>query len=518
MVYKFCMYNECKKNAYYDDPGGKGRYCGTHKSITMINIRSKKCEFENCNMLNPVFDYPGGKRRYCFTHKKDGMIDVKTRRCKHSECDKRPCFGNSKDGAIYCLEHKLPDMYDIKHKMCIYDNCKVRASFDKPGGKGKYCEEHKEPDMIDVKHAHCEYINCNIRPTFGYPFKKAQYCVVHKIDGMIDVINKYCEKENCIRVNPSFDIIGGKGRFCFEHKLDNMINIKSLRCLYEGCKKIATFGILNDIAQYCNEHKTSEMVDIKHKKCNECNTRAIYGKAGSNPIYCAKHRKLGMIKRPNSNCIIKGCNQKAIYGTFITANHCNNHKTTDDINILENKCILCGLNMILDNNQKCEFCNPQPNSKNYLTKQNKLMTYLDSLGLYGITTDKIINNGECGKERPDRVYDLNDKIIIIECDENQHKDREKSCEITRMKNISQSFGGIPVYFIRWNPDKYKLFHSSHIPESLTARHKLVGKLLFDIHHNKYKMPHALLSVLYLYYDNWNGIENQVWDIITPFDS
>jgi len=86
-----------------------------------------------------------------------------------------------------------------------------------------------------------------------------------------------------------------------------------------------------------------------------------------------------------------------------------------------------------------------------LAKQNDLMNYLDARDLKGVSTDIVIDKGECGKERPDRVYDFGDKIVILECDEYQHRDRQCLCEQTRMVNIGQSFGGIPVYFIRWNP-------------------------------------------------------------------
>jgi hypothetical protein len=52
-----------------------------------------------------------------------------------------------------------------------------------------------------------------------------------------------------------------------------------------------------------------------------------------------------------------------------------------------------------------------------LAKQNTLMDFLDNVGFQGNSTNKIIEGGICGLERPDRVYDFGDKIIILECDE-----------------------------------------------------------------------------------------------------
>jgi hypothetical protein len=50
------------------------------------------------------------------------------------------------------------------------------------------------------------------------------------------------------------------------------------------------------------------------------------------------------------------------------------------------------------------------------------MDSLDARDLKGDSTDKIVEGGICGKERPDRIYDLGDKIIVLECDEHQHRE------------------------------------------------------------------------------------------------
>jgi len=63
------------------------------------------------------------------------------------------------------------------------------------------------------------------------------------------------------------------------------------------------------------------------------------------------------------------------------------------------------------------------------------MAYLDSRGLTGDSTDVVIDDGICGKERPDRVYDFGDKIIVLECDE--HRDQDRT-----LKNTSEANGGL----------------------------------------------------------------------------
>jgi hypothetical protein len=260
------------------------------------------------------------------------------------------------------------------------------------------------------------------------------------------------------------------------------------------------------------------MVDVKSKLCefNNCNTQVKYGKPGNPKSHCATHRLPGMIRRPNGKCKILSCGQPAIYGTNYIPTHCENHKLDDQQNYVEKECKSCNLTMILNTNDLCEYCDPTKFKTARLAKQNSVLEYLNIKGLHGSSTDKIIDGGVCGKERPDRVYDFADKIIIFECDEHQHRDRACECEQTRMVNIGQMFGGTPVYFIRWNPDDYTPSNANKQPESINKRYKLVGELIEAIKNNRYELPKALVSAIYLYYDDWDSLNTATWNVITNF--
>jgi hypothetical protein len=261
------------------------------------------------------------------------------------------------------------------------------------------------------------------------------------------------------------------------------------------------------------------MVNVKHTKCEYegCQTIASYGIPGRKISHCFPHRQKGMIRRPNAKCCHSKCKEMAIWGTNWVPKHCEAHKTPEDKNLVERPCASCGLMYVLDDSNKCEYCNPESFEISRLAKQNALMSYLDNRGLSGESTDKKIDNGICGTERPDRVYDLGDKILVLECDENQHQDRACLCEQTRMVNIGQSFGGIPVYFIRFNPDDYSPENDRKNPEELNKRYKLLGDLICDIKNNKHSMPHNLVSAIYLYYDGWSSLAETGWHPILKFE-
>jgi hypothetical protein len=145
------------------------------------------------------------------------------------------------------------------------------------------------------------------------------------------------------------------------------------------------------------------------------------------------------------------------------------------------------------------------------------MDYLDLRGLCGNSTDVTVDGGVCGLERPDRVYDFGDKIVILECDEDQHRYRKCDCEQARMVNIGQSFGGTPVCFVRWNPDDYSPENHRSGVVLVPQRHKLCGDLIRDIRCGKHKPPTALVSVIYLYFDGWNGLHNEKWSVLHAFE-
>ena len=130
-------------------------------------------------------------------------------------------------------------------------------------------------------------------------------------------------------------------------------------------------------------------------------------------------------------------------------------------------------------------------------------------------SDKLIEKGLCGKERPDIVYETSTKIIIIECDEHQHKNITCECEQARMINICQSLGGIPTYFIRWNPDAYE--SESKRIESVSDRQKTLADYIDCVFKEKIALPENLLSVCYMYYDGWSNLTEMNWIDILKYE-
>jgi hypothetical protein len=85
-----------------------------------------------------------------------------------------------------------------------------------------------------------------------------------------------------------------------------------------------------------------------------------------------------------------------------------------------------------------------------LKKEHKVKTLLEEKN-FEFAHNKQINNDCCLKYRPDFLFDCCSYFVVLEVDENAHKDYDKDCEIVRMNNISTGLG-LPTLFIRYNPD------------------------------------------------------------------
>lgn len=56
-----------------------------------------------------------------------------------------------------------------------------------------------------------------------------------------------------------------------------------------------------------------------------------------------------------------------------------------------------------------------------------------------------------------------------------------------------------------------------MPAAIEKRNKLLGDLLEGIVKEKVAFPSGLVSVLHLYYDDWDGLNNESWNVLLAFE-
>ena len=313
-------------------------------------------------------------------------------------------------------------------RKCNEEKCIKQPTYGfKNTTKRLYCKDHKKENMIDVTNKKCLKDNCNKQPTFNLSNEKnAMYCSEHKLYNMINIRSKRCKEQNCNKI-PSFNLPDQKnGLYCNLHKKDNMIDVKHKCCLEENCNLRPSFNLPNKNAIYCSEHKKDNMIDVCHKKCLECNKIPSFNfQNNKNGIYCNIHKKDYMVDVTNNKCISVNCETIVRYKRKYNG-----------------YCLRCFINL---------FPNAK-NSKNYKIKEQHVVDFIKENFTQHFIFDKSVD-GACSRKRPDAYLDLFTHVIVIECDENQHK-YGYSCENKRMMLLFNDFGNRPIVFIRLNPDSY----------------------------------------------------------------
>ena len=198
------------------------------------------------------------------------------------------------------------------------------------------------------------------------------------------------------------------------------------------CQSFASLGI--DKIIFCSIHADEGMKNLNAKKCIKCNgSIASLGKFGDKPEYCA------------------GCVPNR----------------TEYIYIYKKYCIGNCSRLAEIGNEYCSTCNPNKEAYSHIKEETVKKYFEENLDLNKFIM--VHNKTIMGKNsvRPDFLFIFEDRIIIVEVDEEQHKrgGYSKQNDLTRMSNITNSleFMKKKVIFIRYNPDKYTL--KSHIIES-----------------------------------------------------
>ena len=105
---------------------------------------------------------------------------------------------------------------------------------------------------------------------------------------------------------------------------------------------------------------------------------------------------------------------------------------------------------------------------------------------------------QCGRYRPDFRYEQQQRVVVMEYDEGAHSHYSVDCELARQMEIALGFGGCPVHFIRYNPDKVS---GVSRPTKKECEALLLSRLqdaLADAPSDDSRFKH-ILTVEYLYY-------------------
>lgn len=489
----------CGKRANFNLKGVKpGIRCGKHKLPGMIDVSHSMCR--KCGIVRPSYNIIGSKTpEFCKNCKDDDMVYIGGTKC--AKCGKRnPSYGYKDKRERYCGDCKKDDMENVVSPKCKCGKHQPSFGFEN-SVRAEYCGECKLPGMIDIKHSLC--VCGNHQPSFNFEGKKPEYCGDCKLPGMINVKSLMCIR--CGSKQPSFGYEeDDRPKYCGDCKLPGMVNVVSEMCVNCG-KHQPVYAVPESIiATHCFSCKSPNMVDIKNLRCTSCSKQACYGIPLNKPTKCGDHKEDNMIKNPRHTCEFKNCKEIAVFG-IKTPMFCDIHKRDNDISLIERECISCGRIDIVDEIQVCiNFCNKSQEfekyKKRYKIKEENVYQLLRTEFGEPTIRDKVVDS-DCGKQRPDIVYELDTHVVVQETDERQHSSSGycESGEYARMINIYNSYGGLPVVFVRYNPDDFKI--NGKVRK--INREKKENTLVLWMRDAIQEIPKYNCQIVYLFYDDYD---------------
>ena len=292
-----------------------------------------------------------------------------------------------------------------------------------------------------------------------------------------------CINESCIK-QASYNYKFEKKRlYCFKHKLENMIDIHNKRCIFKDCKIRPTFNYENEkLALYCFEHKLENMIDIKSKRCifKDCKIQPTFNYENEKiGLYCFKHKLENMIDIKHKKCI-----------------QCNLIRLSKKYN---NYCVRCFIYLFPENNI----------TRQYKTKEKFISDDINIHFNNIFINDKQVPNSCNIKRRPDLYTICDNFVLIIEIDENQHKNYDNTCEISRINELSIVFNHKQIRILRINCDKYEnksMFKIHKTLETVLKNDQIyndrINLIILKIQHIiNLKTINELMITEYIFYNN-----------------
>jgi hypothetical protein len=400
--------------------------------------------------------------------------------CNYQNCRKRASYGVKRNEPLRCKLHKE----NMKLSSLICQCGKAKPYFNEPGETTTICcSSCKTDTMIDIKNKRCQ---CGkARPNFNEPGETTLICCVScKTNTMIDIKNKRCQ---CGKSQPNFNEPGETTLICcVSCKTDTMINVKDKRC--QCGKSQPCFNEPSETTPICcSSCKTDTMIDVKSKRC-QCMKHPIFNEPSeTTPICCSSCKTDTMINVKDKRC----------QGIITDNGICPCPFDTRGNKKYKNYCIEC-----FRRNFPLDPLTFQIRSK---TKEIAVRDYINA-NFEGFQHDKIMTTSHCDcsiKRRIDHRYLINNTLLVIETDENQHKSYDKMDEETRYDDLYMAFSGKWIY-IRFNPDKY--INQKGTRKNPTIANRLyvlkdeIEKQMKRIENNENT---ELVERIYLYYDGFD---------------
>ena len=180
--------------------------------------------------------------------------------------------------------------------------------------------------------------------------------------------------------------------------------------------------------------------------------------------------------------------------------YCNDCRPPGTVNLIDS---LCATPFCLTYVRKRgDICGFHKNENSQTRKKERAVgNVLDSIPGNWINNKEMDDKG-CGRYRPDFRLDMDDRVVIVECNEYAHQSYPASCENKRTLDIHGATNGKAVIIVAFNPDS-KTAGGTSIGSSYPGSKKRHQKLL-EIVRQALAFPviPGMLHVWYMYHGSY----------------
>jgi hypothetical protein len=116
-------------------------------------------------------------------------------------------------------------------------------------------------------------------------------------------------------------------------------------CKENECKKRPAFNIEGETkGLYCATHKKEGMINVKNKTCLECNVIPSFNNEGeTKSLYCSVHKKEGMVDVKSKTCLECDCKKRPAFNNESETKglYCLLHKKEGMVDVISKTCLEC---------------------------------------------------------------------------------------------------------------------------------------------------------------------------------
>lgn len=391
--------------------------------------------------------------------------------CPHADCNYAGKEQKALDVHIHHTHNENADTFK-----CDFEGCESKF-------KSKSILTRHKLTHTDEKTVDCTEEGCDSKFKTAAELKSHLARVHNQGEKNIN-----CDVENC-------DYVCLTKSDLRSHKLHiHKIGVKQvLKCDVEGCDK----EFLKP--QTLKQHRAdAHNIDVVWRHCEhkDCDFKA---KQLNN-----LKRHMASVHQINARtfvCDVEGCDT-AVGEKWKLKTHKEEHH-----NMGKYQCGFCLQNRNTTNKYKdaqgkhniCNVCYKAATGQSTRI-ETEMSEYLDKhVGEdYLLGSDKSLKAmGGCQLYRPDKLYTSPDLVIVVECDEHQHKysNGDYRCDEKRISDIFDEFDGKTMVVIRWNPHAYKPIKGKKLGKK--ERLERLVKLYHELCHTKHDDP---IHIYYMWYD------------------